>query len=160
MRDDWSLPRHGKPSSKGQACYSTTPRACRCQLQRCGVILESEGRTLGELEEVLLAVDDLEGADGGEFADVPRVEPAVLVQHLIRLLLVLLTEPAAHYSRCGTLIITLQCTDLPWLPDGKKTPLQDLSGTLRTCMRLLLILLSQTSSSSPLSFVILWASII
>ena len=49
----------------------------------------SDMLTLGELEEGLLAVDDLEGAEGQQLPDVPRVEPAVLVQHLVRLPLLL-----------------------------------------------------------------------
>mmetsp|Transcript_11923 Transcript_11923/g.35708 ORF Transcript_11923/g.35708 Transcript_11923/m.35708 type:complete len:457 (+) Transcript_11923:421-1791(+) len=60
--------------------------------------------TLGELEDVLLAVDELEGAVSGDGADVPCVEPAVRLQHLLghRLLLVVPREhcwpPQAHLA--------------------------------------------------------------
>ncbi len=45
--------------------------------------------TLGELEEGLLAVDDLERAKGQNLPNIASVEPAILVQHLVRLPLLL-----------------------------------------------------------------------
>lgn len=43
--------------------------------------------TLRQLEDVLHAVDDAQRARGLDLADVAGVEPAVLLQHLVRLVL-------------------------------------------------------------------------
>ena len=57
---------------------------CLCRSQRLCRVLGMGGRTLGKLENVLLPVDNLERARGRQLADVARVEPAVLAQHLTR----------------------------------------------------------------------------
>ncbi len=55
-------------------------------------------KTLGQLEEVLLAVDDLEGADWSQLANVSRVEPAISVQDFVSLLLVLIACTSQRYK--------------------------------------------------------------
>lgn len=47
----------------------------------------AEDPTLGQLEDVLHAVDDAQRPGGRDLADVAGVEPAVLLQHLVRLVL-------------------------------------------------------------------------
>jgi hypothetical protein len=71
----------------------------------------SSAPTLAQLEEVLLAVNDLEGSHGRELADVPCVEPATLVQHLVSLLLILFRQPIteAVHPACQYALVCWAC---------------------------------------------------
>lgn len=64
----------GPGAALGSLPVHSTPRSCRLP-------------TLGQLEDVLHAVNDAQRAGGRDLADVAGVEPAVLLQHLVSLVL-------------------------------------------------------------------------
>mmetsp|Transcript_15960 Transcript_15960/g.38838 ORF Transcript_15960/g.38838 Transcript_15960/m.38838 type:complete len:608 (-) Transcript_15960:73-1896(-) len=72
--------------------------ALRDELAACVHVLDLLGRdilALRQLKDVLLAVDDLEAPAGEPQPDIPRVQPALCVHHLVRLVLRLVV-PQEH----------------------------------------------------------------